>query len=216
MLSLPGMECKGWRRDVAAARANVYNNDVEVTMRILITSGGTREPIDDVRYVGNVATGSTGARLAAEAVRRFHTVYLLSGTGSAEPPAWALETGLLVRRTYGSTMDLMAAADEILDLGVDAIIASAAVADFSPVPESGKITSQLDELVIRMRPTPKVIDHMRRRAPEALRRCYMLRPAKTFRHERCRGELLRTNHFHIDLHGHLLRLDLHLHRTTGP
>ncbi len=136
-------------------------------MRILITSGGTREPIDDVRYVGNVATGSTGARLAAEAVRRFHTVFLLSGVGSVAPPQWALETGLLVRRTFTSTQNLLDSAKEICATGIDAVVASAAVADFTPQPHEGKLPSSAPEMVVRMVPTPKVIDRIRQWSPEA-------------------------------------------------
>lgn len=136
-------------------------------MRILITSGGTREPIDDVRYVGNVATGSTGAGLAAEAVRRFHTVFLLSGVGSISPPQWALDTGLLVQRTFTSTKSLLAMADEICVTGIDAVVASAAVADYTPERHPGKLSSAATELVVRMVPTPKVIDHIRQLVPEA-------------------------------------------------
>jgi phosphopantothenate---cysteine ligase (CTP) len=136
-------------------------------MRILITSGGTREPIDDVRYVGNIATGSTGAGLAAEAVRRFHTVFLLSGVGSVNPPQWAMDTGLLVRRTFTSTQSLLDIAEEICATGVDAIVASAAVADFTPERHVGKLSSSAPEMVVRMVPTPKVIDRIRKWSPES-------------------------------------------------
>jgi phosphopantothenoylcysteine synthetase/decarboxylase len=136
-------------------------------MRILITSGGTREPIDDVRYVGNIATGSTGAGLAAEAVRRFHTVFLLSGVGSVSPPQWALDTGLLVRRTFSSTQSLLEIAEEVCATGIDAVVASAAVADFTPERHVGKLSSSSPEMVVRMVPTPKVIDHIRKWSPAA-------------------------------------------------
>ena len=136
-------------------------------MRLLITSGGTREPIDDVRYVGNVATGSTGASLAAEAVRRFHTVFLLSGTGSVLPPRWVYDTGLLVPRTFTSTASLLESAEAICATGIDAVIATAAVADFTPERHSGKYSSHEPELVVRMVPAPKVIDRIREWLPEA-------------------------------------------------
>ncbi len=41
------------------------------------------------------------------------------------------------------------------------------------------------------------------RAPEALQKCYTLRPAEAFRAERCDGEIFSTTHFHIDLYGNL-------------
>ncbi len=136
-------------------------------MRILITSGGTREPIDDVRFVGNIATGSTGAGLAAEAVRRFHTVFLLSGVGSVLPPKWTYDTGLLVSRTFTSTESLIRSAGEICATGIDAVVASAAVADFTPERQAGKLSSKAPEMVVRMVPTPKVIDQIREWVPEA-------------------------------------------------
>ncbi|MBM4354348.1 MAG: phosphopantothenoylcysteine decarboxylase [Deltaproteobacteria bacterium] len=137
-------------------------------MRILITAGGTREPIDAVRFVGNVGTGATGIALAQEAVRRFHTVQLLSGTGSVEPAQWALDTGLLAVETFTSASDLLDRTVRLLeDYRFDAIVATAAVADYAPVLVDGKIGSTLDELTIRMIPTPKIVDRMRVLAPEA-------------------------------------------------
>jgi len=136
-------------------------------MRILITSGGTREPIDDVRYVGNRASGRTGSLLAEEAVRRFHTVFLLSGAGSVMPDEWAMKTGLLVSRTFGSAADLLDLC-ESLDYRFDAVIASAAVADFAPVKSDGKLSSAMPELVVRMLPTRKIVDRMRALWPKSV------------------------------------------------
>ncbi len=137
-------------------------------MRILITAGGTREPIDAVRYVGNVGTGATGVGLAEEAVRRFHTVHLLSGVGSAQPASWACQTGLLVCETFTSAADLLARCQELLArYEFDAVVATAAVADYAPVPLEGKLGSSLPELIVRLVPTPKIVDRMRGLAPAA-------------------------------------------------
>jgi len=137
-------------------------------MRILITAGGTREPIDSVRFVGNVGTGATGVGLAEEAVRRFHSVRLLAGVGSIRPAAWALHTGLLSQVTFTSAADLLALSERTLtDYCFDAIVATAAVADYSPVPAQGKISSALAELTLRLVPTPKIVDRMRALAPNA-------------------------------------------------
>ena len=48
-------------------------------MRILITAGPTREPIDPVRYLGNRSSGQMGRSLAEAAVRRGHAVTLIVG-----------------------------------------------------------------------------------------------------------------------------------------
>lgn len=138
-------------------------------MRLLITTGGTREPIDDVRFVGNAATGRTGSLIAEEAVRRFHTVHLASGTGSLSPADWVGDSGLLVQRTFGSAADLADLVERWLSqYDFDAIVAAAAVADFSPTPAPGKLSSSGEKLVVTMKPVPKVLDRMRELAPEAM------------------------------------------------
>src|SRR5882672_5289613 len=55
--------------------------------RVLISAGGTREPIDAVRFVGNRSSGRMGVALAAEAARRGARVTLIAGPTSVEPPA---------------------------------------------------------------------------------------------------------------------------------
>ena len=138
-------------------------------MRLLVTTGGTREPIDDVRFVGNAATGRTGALIAEEAVRRFHTVHLAAGTGSVAPADWVGDSGLLAPRAFGSAADLQARVEEWLkEYDFDAIVAAAAVADFSPSPAPGKLSSSAGELVVTMKPVPKVLDRMRELAPDAM------------------------------------------------
>ena len=138
-------------------------------MRLLVTTGGTREPIDDVRFVGNAATGLTGALVAEEAVRRFHTVHLMSGAGSVAPASWAGDSGLLVSRTFGSAANLRALVEEcLMEYEFDAIVAAAAVADYSPVPTTGKLPSTAGEMVVRMTPVPKVLDRMRELAADSL------------------------------------------------
>src|SRR5919201_1348932 len=59
-------------------------------LRVLVTAGGTREPIDAVRFVGNRSSGRMGFALADEAARRGAHVVLVSGPTKLEPPAGAL------------------------------------------------------------------------------------------------------------------------------
>jgi len=138
-------------------------------LRLLITTGGTREPIDDVRFVGNSATGRTGALIAEEAVRRFHTVHLASGTGSLVPADWVADSGLLVSRTFGSAADLSDLVEDWLkEYEFDAVVAAAAVADFAPLATPGKLSSAAGEMVLTMKPVPKVLDRMRELAPDTI------------------------------------------------
>src|SRR6478672_407528 len=56
---------------------------------VLITAGGTREPIDPVRYIGNRSSGRMGYALAEAALRRGAKVILVSGPTAVKPPASA-------------------------------------------------------------------------------------------------------------------------------
>ena len=149
-------------------------------MRVLITSGGSREPIDDVRYVGNSASGRTGAWLSEEFVRRFHTVHLLSGVASVLPATWAEETGLLCTDTYESAADLLAHCRELTSKTTfDAILFAAAVADYFPERAKGKLSSSAEELVLRLHPTPKVVDAVAGWSPDAILVTFKLESVET-------------------------------------
>ena len=93
--------------------------------RVIVTAGGTQEPIDPVRYVGNRSSGKMGYNLAAEARDRGAHVILVSGPVSLPPP-FGVEMHLV--ETAMQMRD--AVSDFITD--ADALIMSAAVADFRP------------------------------------------------------------------------------------
>ena len=93
---------------------------------ILITAGPTREPIDPVRFISNHSTGTLGYALAAIARRRGHKVTLI--TGPAE-----LKTPMGVKRVNVETAGQMEQAVIRHFPSADALIMSAAVADFQPI-----------------------------------------------------------------------------------
>jgi phosphopantothenoylcysteine synthetase/decarboxylase len=131
-------------------------------MRIAITSGPTREPIDDVRYVSNVSTGRLGVAVAEAFLAAGHDVLFLRGEGSLAP---AEREGLEVV-TFGSAASLLALLEKRLTRDGGAPVAwihAAAVADYAPAPVAGKLKSDRDELVLRMLPTPKIGDRIRAR-----------------------------------------------------
>jgi len=138
-------------------------------LKFCITSGGTEEPIDAVRFVGNRSTGALGARIAEEAVRRYHQAELLAGRGAAAPAEWAVQTGLLRVERYTDSADLGRRLDDRLEtLAPDAVIHAAAVADFRPIPLAGKISSADHEVLeLRMERTPKLAPRIREAAPGA-------------------------------------------------
>lgn len=133
-------------------------------MKVLITSGGTREPIDSVRFVSNVSTGRLGAAVAGAFLDRGHSVVYLRGVGAVEPARHAQLTAV----EFTSAASLLAEAERQLcgPAAPDVLIHAAAVADYAPVPVEGKIKSTEPELVLRLLPTPKVADRLRARAPD--------------------------------------------------
>ena len=95
-------------------------------VRVLVTAGGTQEPIDPVRYIGNRSSGKTGYAIAEEAARRGADVTLVSGPTTLPDP-------------FGvSTLPVQTAA-EMLDAVIgaygetDVVVGSAAVSDFRPI-----------------------------------------------------------------------------------
>lgn len=94
-------------------------------MRIVVTAGPTREPIDPVRYIGNRSSGRMGYEVAAAAWRRGADVVLVTGPSHLHPP-----TGVDVRKVETAEEMRDAVAAELPR--ADALVMAAAVADFRP------------------------------------------------------------------------------------
>ena len=92
--------------------------------RVLVTAGGTREPIDPVRFIGNRSSGKMGYALAEAAARRGATVTLVTTVRRGLP------TGIAEVRV--DTAEEMAAAVTSAYPEVDVVVMAAAVADFRP------------------------------------------------------------------------------------
>jgi phosphopantothenoylcysteine decarboxylase/phosphopantothenate--cysteine ligase len=92
--------------------------------RVLVTAGGTREPVDSVRFVGNRSSGRMGVALAEEARRRGADVVLLAANLAVPAPH-----GIEVIQT--PTAEAMLAAATALE-DVDLALLAAAVADYRP------------------------------------------------------------------------------------
>ena len=121
-------------------------------LRVLVTAGGTREPIDAVRYVGNRSSGRMGFALADEAARRGAEVTVVAANV-------ALPRSDGVRYVEVETAaELERAAREAFK-DADVLLMAAAVADFRPAhPESSKISkSGRDGLTVELEPTADVL-----------------------------------------------------------
>jgi phosphopantothenoylcysteine decarboxylase / phosphopantothenate---cysteine ligase len=94
-------------------------------LRIAISAGGTREPLDPVRFIGNRSSGKQGVALARAAAARGAEVTLVAAHLEVQPPSSVLVRGV------GSTLELEAAmTEEARD--ADIVIMAAAVADYRP------------------------------------------------------------------------------------
>jgi len=94
-------------------------------LRVLVTAGGTREPIDSVRYIGNRSSGRMGVALAVRAAARGADVTLVAANLVVEPPPG-------VRLIEVRTAAEMQAAAEAEFPRCDVLLMAAAVADFRP------------------------------------------------------------------------------------
>ncbi|HEV8024333.1 MAG TPA: bifunctional phosphopantothenoylcysteine decarboxylase/phosphopantothenate--cysteine ligase CoaBC [Candidatus Nanopelagicales bacterium] len=106
--------------------------------RVLISVGGTREPWDDVRYLGNRSSGRQGFALARSALIRGALVDLVVADVDGQPPAgcWSVRAGSAeeLREAMHAT---------IAEREPDIVVMAAAVADFRPAKQAGgKITKE--------------------------------------------------------------------------
>jgi phosphopantothenoylcysteine decarboxylase/phosphopantothenate--cysteine ligase len=105
-------------------------------LRVLVTAGGTREPIDAVRYVGNRSSGRMGYALAAEAARRGAEVTVVAANVALPAPA-----GVEVVPVT-TAAELADACDERFG-ACDVLLMAAAVADYRPAePHPGKLKKE--------------------------------------------------------------------------
>ncbi|HEY5192605.1 MAG TPA: bifunctional phosphopantothenoylcysteine decarboxylase/phosphopantothenate synthase [Solirubrobacteraceae bacterium] len=121
-------------------------------LRVLVTAGGTREPIDSVRFIGNSSSGRMGFALAQAAHARGATVTLLSANVALQAP-----TGVAVHEV-STAAELERACQQEFP-SCDVLLMAAAVADFRPqAPVAGKIKKGgRKHLTIELEPTDDVL-----------------------------------------------------------
>ena len=123
--------------------------------RVVVTAGGTREPIDPVRYLGNRSSGKMGSALARAAATAGADVTLIT---TVEPPHDA--TALHVVRV--ETAASMARALEDALPGAAVLLMAAAVADYRPVRVSpGKIKKSTGAMILELEPTIDILMSLR-------------------------------------------------------
>jgi phosphopantothenoylcysteine decarboxylase / phosphopantothenate---cysteine ligase len=131
--------------------------------RVLITAGGTREPVDSVRFVGNRSSGRMGAALAEEARRRGAEVIVLAANLSVDVP-YGIEA--IPTPTAESMRDAALALPD-----VDVLLLAAAVADYRPAEAvSGKRPKDDQVWTLELAPTDDIAKALgeRKRAGQVL------------------------------------------------
>ena len=120
-------------------------------LRVVVSAGGTREPIDPVRFIGNRSSGKMGTAIAEAARDRGATVTLIAGAMSVNPPPG-------VNVVNAATAQAMRQAVMREAPGADILVMAAAVADFAPKQASGrKIKRDGAELQVELVPNPDII-----------------------------------------------------------
>jgi phosphopantothenoylcysteine decarboxylase/phosphopantothenate--cysteine ligase len=132
-------------------------------LRVVVTAGGTREPIDPVRFIGNRSSGKQGHAVAEEAAARGAKVTLVTTVSS--PVSAGID---VVRVETASEMEhaVLSRADD-----ADVLVMAAAVADFRPVdPAAGKLKKVDGVPSVVLEPTTDILAALgaRRRASQTI------------------------------------------------
>ena len=128
-------------------------------LRVLVTAGGTHEPLDSVRFIGNRSSGKMGLALAREALKLGAEVEVVAANVTTREPGvgWSdVETVEQLR-------------DEVLGRvgSADALIMAAAVSDFTPAsPSREKIRRSHGVRSVELEPTPDVLKAVRGQNPD--------------------------------------------------
>jgi phosphopantothenoylcysteine decarboxylase/phosphopantothenate--cysteine ligase len=145
------------RADIAEMAKSSTPHQNSAKWHFLITAGGTREPIDPVRFLGNRSSGRQGYALAAVARARGASVTLVSTVVSDRPAPAGAQVVMV------ETAEQMAAAVRTHAPAADVIIMAAAVADFRPKTVADRKLKKADgvpDLVLE--PTPDILAQLAR------------------------------------------------------
>ena len=128
-------------------------------LRLLVTAGGTHEPMDSVRFIGNRSSGKMGLAVAHEALRRGAQVTVVAANVEAEEPG--------AETHHAETVEELR--DEVLRRAgeADALVMAAAVSDFAPAsPVGEKIRRGEGGLSLELEPTADILKAVTERYPD--------------------------------------------------
>jgi len=147
---------------VATVKTVAGRNQALKGKRVIITSGPTQEPIDEVRFLSNRSSGKMGAALARAALLMGAQVTVVSGPVHVVYPLAAK-----IVRVVDAVQMLEATVAEAK--GADIVIGAAAVADYRPAdPATGKIRRGATNVTLTLTPNPDIIAQVARTYPNAI------------------------------------------------
>jgi len=131
-------------------------------IKVLVTSGGTSEEVDDVRVLTNKSTGRTAANIADSLIQSgLEVTYLHSSTSAM--PAFNCQ-----KQSFTDFQSLKSAlADTLKNSEYDFVIHAAAVSDYSVAKQEGKIDSQAETVQLTLKKNPKLINEIKKWSPKS-------------------------------------------------
>lgn len=135
---------------IASVAARFLTHRTLSSKQILVTAGGTREPIDPVRFIGNRSSGKMGIAMADAAYARGADVTLISTVEvDRNYPVILVETAFEMQEAVEAEFD-----------NCDALVMTAAVADFRPLAVSGRKIkkTESDDLILELTKNPDILD----------------------------------------------------------
>jgi phosphopantothenoylcysteine decarboxylase/phosphopantothenate--cysteine ligase len=122
--------------------------------KVLVIGGSSEERIDEMRVISNRGTGETAVELARAAYLRGATVDLWMGRCSVPLPTF------LPTRRFTTVTSLL---EMVKDIDHEFVLVPAALADYAPEPQPGKIPSGKKELTLNLKAVPKVLEAIRKK-----------------------------------------------------
>lgn len=127
-------------------------------LKVVVTAGGTREPIDSVRFVGNRSSGKMGVAIAREARRLGAEVSVVAANVERAEPGVAWYPVESVDELGGRTMDLVR--------GADVLVMAAAVSDFKPSTPLRSKVRRSEGLNVEFTATEDILKSVREKNPD--------------------------------------------------
>lgn len=146
---------------------------------VLITAGSTWIAIDSVRVITNIFGGKLGIEICKECLKNNYNVTLLIGNSKGDLSDKLLKKAKIINFKYFDEL-LKLVNKEIKSKKYDIVIHSAAISDYRLKEEyRGKIKSNKDELVLKLIPTPKIVDLYKKICPNIFLVMFKLEVNKT-------------------------------------